>query len=162
MLTLQNVAIARGSQPLIEQINFSVYPGQVIGLIGDNGSGKSSLFAAIRGELEPGEGDIHIVKGSRIVSLAQEVAASDLSAIDFTLSGNAELFATLTRLAQAEATNDYAVMMECHTKLHDIDGYSAQSRAAKILKGLGFADDEMQSPVASFSGGWRMRLSLAK
>jgi ATP-binding cassette, subfamily F, member 3 len=162
MLTLQNVAIARGSQPLIEQINFSVYPKQIVGLIGDNGSGKSSLFAAIRGELEPGEGDIHIVKNSRVTSLAQEVATSELSAIDFTLSGNTVLFATLTQLARAEETNDYAVMMECHTKLHDIDGYSAQSRAAKILKGLGFADDQMQSQVASFSGGWRMRLSLAK
>jgi ATP-binding cassette subfamily F protein 3 len=162
MLTLQDIAISRGTKVLLESVNLAVFEKQIIGIIGSNGCGKTSLFAAVLGELELSQGEIKTTKRLRIASVAQEISASSISAIDYTISGDADLFKILHQLKQAEATQDYDTVMHCHAELHEMDGYSAEARAAKILHGLGFSQQEMQTPIAQFSGGWRMRLNLAK
>ncbi len=162
MLNLQQIAIARGAQNLIENINFSLFAKQVIGLIGANGSGKSSLFMVIKGELEAAKGTIEISKHLKMQFLAQETEALPISAIRFVIAGDSKLDRILTRLAQAEQDENYDVVMHCHQQLSDCDGYTAEARAAKILAGLGFTNEQLEQPVASFSGGWRMRLNLAK
>ena len=161
MLTLSNVAVHRGSNRLLENINLTVFEKNIVGLVGSNGCGKSSLFAAILAQ-DVADGDVKIKKDLRISSLAQEVEALSTPAIDYVTSGDLALSKVLTTLRQAEADEDYEVVMQCHTQLHDMDGYSAQSKAAKILIGLGFSQIELQHPVSDFSGGWRMRLDLAR
>lgn len=162
MLSLQNVAISRGAKTLIENINLTVFENNVIGIVGANGSGKSTLFSAIRGEMETARGTIELRKNLRVQSLEQEVPALSISALNYTISGDTKLFQLLEKLTAAEKVQDYDTIMHCHHQLHEMDGYSAESRAAKILTGLGFAQEQLQLPVSSFSGGWRMRLNLAK
>ncbi len=162
MLKLQNVSIARGAKVLIEHINLDIFEKMVVGIIGANGCGKSSLFAAICGELEPAQGEIDIKRHLNISSVEQEIPALDISAIEYAISGDAALFKVFTRLSQAEKIQDYDAMMECHNLLAEMDGYSAEAKAAKILIGLGFSHEEQRHSVKSFSGGWRVRLSLAK
>ena len=162
MLKCQDVAIAHGANTLFSGLTLNLYPKHVVGVVGANGCGKSSLFAAVFDGSETAHGSIQIKSGTRINRLQQEVPALEQSALAFTLAGDAKLAAIYDRLAQAEAINDYAVVMECHTQLSECDGYRAEARAAKILHGLGFSQDAMQQPVKSFSGGWRMRLSLAQ
>ena len=162
MLKLQNISITRGSNLLIDNIDLVAFEKNVIGLIGSNGCGKTSLFAAILGQLEPSHGEVQLKKGTKIVSIEQEVPAVEASALSYTISGDTKLFSVLQKLEHAESVNDYAVIMDCHTRLHEIDGYSAEAKAAKILHGLGFSQQEMQQSVKQFSGGWRMRLNLAK
>ncbi|OGT24539.1 MAG: ABC transporter ATP-binding protein [Gammaproteobacteria bacterium RIFCSPLOWO2_12_FULL_38_14] len=162
MLSLQDVTIARGANVLIEKINLSVFPKHIIGMVGDNGCGKTSLFSVILGLLETARGEILLSKNLKIVSLEQEVPALDMSALDYVISGNTVLFDTFQKLKSAEEKEDYDALMQCHTVLHEINGYGAESIASKILKGLGFSQEEMQKPVKTFSGGWRMRLNLAK
>lgn len=162
MLKLQNVSIARGANMLIEHINLDIFEKMVVGIIGANGSGKSSLFESIRGQLEPAAGNIDVKKNLLISYLEQEVPALDISAIEYTISGDDRLFQVFTELSRAENEQDYDAMMHCHNQLAEMDGYSAEARAAKILIGLGFSQEEQRKPVKSFSGGWRMRLNLAK
>ncbi len=162
MLNLQNVSVSRSADILIENINFSLFPKQTIGLIGANGCGKSSLFMVIQKELETGKGKVELGKQVRIQSLAQETPGVAMSAVRYAMSGDTKLDGVLTALEQAEKTENYEVVMHCHQQLSDMDGYTAEARAAKILVGLGFTHDELQQSVSSFSGGWRMRLNLAK
>lgn len=162
MLNLNNVTIYRGANTLIENINLNVYEKNIIGLVGANGCGKSSLFAAIAGEIDIQAGHIDLKKSVRLVQLEQEVPALEMMAIDYTLSGNAELFKVLQDLTHAEECNDYDLMLQCHEKLDVMKGYDAKAKAAKILAGLGFNTQGMEKPVKTFSGGWRMRLNLAK
>ncbi|TNF66308.1 MAG: ATP-binding cassette domain-containing protein [Gammaproteobacteria bacterium] len=162
MLTFRNVAIAHGANTLVEGINFSVYKKQIIGLCGHNGCGKSSLLATINHQSEVQTGTVELKGGVRVQSLAQEVTQSDDKAIDFVISGDANLHKIYQDLAYAETINDYDLMMKSHQRLSECDGYSAQAKAAKMLNGLGFSDEAMQNPYQSFSGGWRMRLNLAK
>ena len=162
MLSLNNVTISRSANVLIEGANLSVFEKYRVGLVGANGCGKSTLFLAIRHELEPLLGEIQIKNNLQIVSLEQEIPALNLSAINYTISGNAALFHTLQQLKQAEENEDYETIMHCHSELHEMDGYSAEAKAAKILRGLGFSPEEISKPVSEFSGGWRMRLNLAK
>src|SRR5262245_49183646 len=162
MLKLQNVSITRGAKTLIQNINLDIFEKMTVGMVGANGCGKSSLFEAIRGQLEPAAGNIDIKKNLKVSYLEQEVPALDLSALEYTISGDAELFEVITQLNRAEKDQDYDAMMHCHNRLAEIDGYSAEARAAKILIGLGFPQEQQQNPVKSFSGGWRMRLNLAK
>ena len=162
MIEIKNLTLQRGLKALLDKANATVNPGQRVGLIGKNGTGKSSLFALIKGEITQDGGDISIPKNWRMASVSQETPDLDISALDYVLQGDAELQAFQTTLAQAEAQNDGMKQAEYHAKLEEIDAYTAPARAAKLLNGLGFSQEEHSRPVKSFSGGWRMRLNLAQ
>lgn len=162
MLTLQNVTIAQHSKILIEKINLAVFEKNIIGITGANGCGKTSLFSAIQGKIEVPHGEVNLKKNIRMNILEQETPALDISPIEYTISGDKKLSDVLNRLAIAEKQEDYDTVMHCHTELHEMDGYSAEAKAAKILVGLGFSPEEIHYPIKYFSGGWRMRLNLAK
>lgn len=162
MIEIKKLTLQRGLKVLLDKADAVINPGQRVGLIGKNGTGKSSLFALIKGEITQDGGEILIPKTWRLASVSQETPDLDISALDYVLQGDAELQAFQTALAQAEAQNDGMKQAEYHAKLEEIDAYTAPARAAKLLSGLGFAQEEHTHPVKSFSGGWRMRLNLAQ
>ena len=162
MIEIKNLTLQRGLKVLLDQAALSLAPGRRVGLIGKNGSGKSSLFALLKGEITADKGDVSIPKHWKIAAVAQETPALDISALDYVLQGDGELQLFQTALHEAEAKNDGMKQAEYHAKLEEIDAYSAPARAAKLLSGLGFSQEEHGRPVKSFSGGWRMRLNLAQ
>ncbi|MCP1660400.1 ATP-binding cassette domain-containing protein [Neisseria perflava] len=162
MIELKNLTLQRGLKVLLDKASATINPGQRVGLIGKNGTGKSSLFALIKGEITQDGGDILIPKNWRLAAVSQETPALDVSALDYVLQGDQELQAFQTALQEAEAQNDGMKQAEYHAKLDEIDAYTAPARAAKLLSGLGFLQEEHARPVKSFSGGWRMRLNLAQ
>ena len=162
MIEIKKLTLQRGLKVLLDKADAVINPGQRVGLIGKNGTGKSSLFALIKGEITQDGGEILIPKTWRLASVSQETPDLDISALDYVLQGDAELQAFQTTLAQAEAQNEGMKQAEYHAKLEEIDAYTAPARAAKLLNGLGFAQEEHTHPVKSFSGGWRMRLNLAQ
>ena len=162
MIEIKNLTLQRGLKVLLDQAALSLAPGRRVGLIGKNGSGKSSLFALLKGELTADKGDVSIPKHWKTAAVAQETPALDISALDYVLQGDGELQLFQTALHEAEAKNDGMKQAEYHAKLEEIDAYSAPARAAKLLSGLGFSQEEHGRPVKSFSGGWRMRLNLAQ
>jgi ATP-binding cassette, subfamily F, member 3 len=162
LIQFKSVFISRGSKPLIEEASFQLHPGQKVGLTGANGTGKSSLFALVLGELHQERGDLEIPAQWVIAHVAQETPALDISALDFTLDGDAELREVQQALQAAEANHEGEQIAELHQKLADIDGYTANARAAILLDGLGFTQADFVRPVKDFSGGWRMRLNLAR
>jgi ATP-binding cassette subfamily F protein 3 len=136
--------------------------GEKVGLVGANGAGKSSLFKLILKQLEPDQGEVDLTNNLKIAEIAQEIPHGTQTAIDYVLAGDAELALIQDKLTQAEASHDGMQIAQLHNRLAEIDGYSAPSRAAKILIGLGFQQHELNLPVNAFSGGWRMRLNLAR
>ena len=162
MIEIKNLTLQRGLKVLLDQAALSLTPGRRVGLIGKNGSGKSSLFALLKGEITADKGDVSIPKHWKTAAVAQETPALDISALDYVLQGDGELQLFQTALHEAEAKNDGMKQAEYHAKLEEIDAYSAPARAAKLLSGLGFSQEEHGRPVKSFSGGWRMRLNLAQ
>ena len=162
MIQFRNLTLARGARRLIEDANIQIHAGWRVGLVGANGSGKSSLFALLRGELHADRGDCELPPAWRIASVAQETPALDTPAIEYVLDGDVELRAIEAELASAQAQHDGHRMGELHARLQEIEGYGARARAAGLLAGLGFTDAQFEQPVASFSGGWRMRLNLAQ
>ena len=162
MIEIKNLTLQRGLKVLLDQAALSLAPGRRVGLIGKNGSGKSSLFALLKGEITADKGDVSIPKHWKTAAVAQETPALDISALDYVLQGDGELQLFQTALYEAEAKNDGMKQAEYHAKLEEIDAYSAPARAAKLLSGLGFSQEEHGRPVKSFSGGWRMRLNLAQ
>ena len=162
MIEIKNLTLQRGLKVLLDQAALSLAPGRRVGLIGKNGSGKSSLFALLKGEITADKGDVSIPKHWKTAAVAQETPALDISALDYVLQGDGELQLFQTALHEAEAKNDGIKQAEYHAKLEEIDAYSAPARAAKLLSGLGFSQEEHGRPVKSFSGGWRMRLNLAQ
>ena len=159
MIRFEAVTLLRGSKRLFGDSSITIHPGQKVGLTGRNGTGKSSLFALLLGQLEVDAGDISMPERWIIAHVAQETPSSAKSALDFVLDGDGEL----RELQQAiETTADGQRQAELHAALEAIDGYRAESRAARLLHGLGFVNDAQQNPVDSFSGGWRMRLNLAR
>ncbi|ULQ47812.1 ATP-binding cassette domain-containing protein [Flagellatimonas centrodinii] len=169
MLALQNLTLRRHTRTLIEGATCTIYAGQRVGVIGKNGVGKSSLFAAIRGELLPELGRIDLSKNVILANVSQDTPALDQPALDYALDGDTELRQIEARLRDLEqrieqhATEaDVNALVEAHDRLTTIDGYGARARAAQLLHGLGFVPDQQENPVASFSGGWRMRLNLAR
>ena len=162
MIEIKNLTLQRGLKVLLDQAALSLSPGRRVGLIGKNGSGKSSLFALLKGEITADKGDVSIPKHWKTAAVAQETPALDISALDYVLQGDGELQLFQTALHEAEAKNDGMKQAEYHAKLEEIDAYSAPARAAKLLSGLGFSQEEHSRPVKSFSGGWRMRLNLAQ
>lgn len=162
MIEIKNLTLQRGSKILLDNATATINPRQRVGLIGKNGTGKSSLFALIKGEIGQDKGDLLLPKTWKLAAVAQETPALDTPALDYVLQGDAELQHFQAALAAAEAENDGMKQAELHAKLDEIDAYSAPARAAKLLSGLGFAQDEHAKPVKAFSGGWRMRLNLAQ
>jgi len=162
MLTLSNLAIRRGTKVLFEQASFKIHRGNRVGITGANGCGKSSLFALILNEIQSDAGELALPVKTVIAHVAQETPATEKSAIDYVLDGDVELRKIQLKLVAAEKNNDGAVQAECHSRLEEIDAYSAESRAGKLLLGLSFKSEQINNPVSSFSGGWRMRLNLAQ
>lgn len=162
MIRLQNLTLQRGPQRLLDGADLTLHPGQKVGLVGANGAGKSSLFALLRGEFAADGGDCHLPPDWRIAHMRQEVDTLDRLAVDYVLDGDAELRRIQGALIAAEAGQDGSALARLHIELDTADGYTADARARKLLAGLGFANEQMDLPVSSFSGGWRMRLNLAQ
>jgi ATP-binding cassette subfamily F protein 3 len=162
MIQLKSVALYRGSKCLLKDANLTAYPGWHIALVGHNGCGKSSLFALLQGTLHADSGECQVPAQWRVAHMAQEVEALDTLALDYVLDGDQALRRLQRELTQAETDHDAHRIGELHQQLADIDAYTAESRAAKLLNGLGFTQAQFQLPVKSFSGGWRMRLNLAQ
>ena len=162
MITLRKLVLQRGDKRLLDGVDLTIFARQKIGITGANGSGKSSLIALLRGELHADGGDVELQPGTRIAHVAQETPSSTRSAIDYALDGDGELRRIEAALREAEARSDNDALARLHADYEQIDGYSAQARAAQILDGLGFSPADLQRPVAEFSGGWRMRLNLAQ
>ena len=161
MIQFKNLTLTRHVKILIEQASFQLHPGHKVGLTGANGAGKSSMFALLRGELHPEVGDLEIPSVWVVAHVAQETPALAMSALEFTLDGDAELRQVEADLAQAEQEHAGEKIADLHHKLADIEGYSAKARAAALLNGLGFSQADLARPVSDFSGGWRVRLNLA-
>ena len=158
MLRIENITYSVNGRPLIENASAVIPTGHKVGLVGRNGTGKTTLFRLIRGELALESGDISIPRGARIGGVAQEVPGTDISLIDTVLAADSERAALM---AEAETASDAGRIAEIQTRLADIDAWSAEARAGSILRGLGFTHDEQQMPCSAFSGGWRMRVALA-
>ena len=162
MILFRQLTLARGSRPLIEEASLQIHAGWRVGLVGANGSGKSSLFALLRGELHAEAGDCELPSGWNIASVSQETPALPQPAIEFVQDGDTELRRVERALVQADRDHDGHALAEWHARLDAIGGYSARARAAALLAGLGFSSADLDRPVAGFSGGWRMRLNLAR
>jgi ATP-binding cassette subfamily F protein 3 len=162
MLSARDLTLRRGPEPLFEQVNFTIFRGNKVGLTGANGAGKSSLFAAIRGELGPDRGDIDRPSSLKIAHVEQEVAASERPAIEFVLDGDTELRAVMAAIADAERRDAAMELAELYATYQAIDGYRARARAAALMHGLGFKPTDLERTVAEFSGGWRVRLAMAR
>ena len=162
MLQFDDVTLRRGRRPLFEHASFQIHPGQKVGLTGANGCGKSSLFALIRQTLSTDAGSVSYPAGWTIAHLAQETTASTQPAIEYVLDGDAELRQLQQRLELAEQHSDGTAIAELHAELEHIGAYQANSRAAQLMAGLGFSAQDASRPLAAFSGGWRMRLNLAR
>jgi ATP-binding cassette subfamily F protein 3 len=162
MLELAGITLRRGPKLLLEGADLRVHPGQKVGLTGANGCGKSSLFALIRGELAPDAGEVALPPDWRIAHVAQQTPGGERPAIEFVIDGDEELRQVERGLAAAEQAGDGVRQAALHGHLETIGGYTAESRAARLLHGLGFAVGDERRPVSSYSGGWRMRLALAQ
>jgi len=162
MIRLLQVTLQRGTKVLLESADVSLNPGDKIGLIGPNGSGKSSLFALLRGELHADRGEVDFPARWRVAHVAQETPALDRPALEYAIDGDVTLRRLEQELAAAETADDGHLIGELHAALGDADSYTVRPRAERLLRGLGFTRDQMNQPVASFSGGWRMRLNLAQ
>ena len=162
MLALTNVALRRGRKTLFESASFQLHAGQRMGLIGANGCGKSSLFAMLLGELEPDDGELALDPKDEIAHVAQESPHGSGSAVDYVMDGDRELRSVQAAIAEGEADADKPDLHLLYERMEAIDGFTAESRASRLLHGLGFSADEYTKPVREFSGGWRMRLNLAR
>ena len=162
MLALTNIALRRGRKVLITNASFQIHAGQRMGVIGANGCGKSSLFAMIQGELEPDDGELVLDPRDEIAHVAQENPHGSRSAVDFVMDGDRELREVQAAIAESEARAEKQDIHLLYERMEAIDGFTAESRASRLLHGLGFAAEDYGNPVDSFSGGWRMRLSLAR
>ena len=162
MIRFNQFTLARGVKPLFDAASFTLNPGEKAGLVGANGSGKSTLFSVLRGELHADAGDVFLPPSWRIAHVAQDTPAVEKTALEYTLDGDSALREIEARIAQAEAEHDGEALAHAHTAFADADGYTAPARAEALLLGLGFTLAQTRERVASFSGGWRMRLNLAQ
>lgn len=162
MINLTNLSITRGANLLIENANTTIYAGQKVGLVGNNGSGKSSLLATLRGEIEPDKGDINLPPNILISSVRQETPSLAQSALDYVLDGHRPYRDAQRAISTAEASQNGLAIATAHDQLATINGYALPAQAAALLHGLGFSQQEHQQAVSQFSGGWRMRLNLAQ
>jgi ATP-binding cassette subfamily F protein 3 len=162
MIRLTALTLIRGTKPLLQAADLTLNPGEKVGLIGANGSGKSSLFALLRNELQPDAGDAFFPASWRVAHVAQETPALDRPALEYAIDGDTHLRKLEAELEDAEARHDGHRIGDLHAALADADAYTVRSRGEQLLTGLGFSHGQMNQPVASFSGGWRMRLNLAQ
>jgi len=162
MIQFSEVSLQRGTQFLLEEADLTIFEGQKVGLIGANGAGKSSLFAMIKGELHADTGEVILPGQRRIAFMAQEVEETQRSALEYCLDGDDRLRQIEKKIAEAQANNDDHAHANWLGEFESAQGYTAQSRAETLLQGLGFKMPDMHKPVSDFSGGWRIRLNLAK
>jgi ATP-binding cassette subfamily F protein 3 len=162
MISFRSFALRRAGRLLLFGVDLTLHAGWKVGLVGRNGCGKSSLFATLLGELEADAGDLDLPAGLRIASVAQETPALPDAAIDYVLGGDVALSAALRAEAEATARGDHVAVAEAHHEIDALNGYDARARAGRLLHGLGFAPETHERPVASFSGGWRVRLNVAR
>ncbi len=162
MITIREVTLRRGTKVVLERAGVTLQPGEKIGLIGRNGAGKSSLFSLIAGRLHADTGDVEMPPRWRLGEVAQDMPESPDGATDFVLQGDAPLAAAQAALAAAEAGGDGHAIAEAHLQLDEAGVFDARARAQALLLGLGFRSEQLDAPVNSFSGGWRMRLQLAR
>jgi ATP-binding cassette subfamily F protein 3 len=162
MLSARDLTLRRGPQPLFEHVNFTVFRGNKVGITGANGTGKSSLFAAILRELMPDRGDIDLPAATKLAHVEQEIAASSRPALEFVLDGDAELRRVQLAIEDAERRDASMLLAELYSSLEAIDGYRAKARAAAVKHGLGFKAADHERGVSEFSGGWRVRLAMAR
>ncbi len=162
MIKLSQVSLLRGGKRLLSDSNLVIHPGQKVGLTGVNGSGKSTLFALIQNKIHPDTGEFSIPSGWRITHMAQEVQALAQAAVEYVLDGDHELRRIEKGLAEAEAKGDDHALAKLHADFDAHHGYTARSRAEQLMHGLGFRQEQIGNSVKDFSGGWRMRLNLAR
>ncbi|AMR78799.1 ATP-binding cassette domain-containing protein [Cupriavidus nantongensis] len=162
MIRIDQLVLQRGTKVLFDHTSVTLNPGERVGLVGANGSGKSTLFALLRGELHPDGGDVSVPAQWRVAHVAQETPAVSRTAVDYVIDGDTRLREIEAAIAAAQASGDGSAEGEAHAAYADADGYTAPARAEALLLGLGFTLAQVSQPVASFSGGWRMRLNLAQ
>ncbi|WP_426841554.1 ABC transporter ATP-binding protein [Glaesserella parasuis] len=162
MIFFTDLTLKRSQTILLEQANATIHTGQKVGLIGKNGCGKSSLFALLKNELQAEGGDASYPKNWSITWVNQETPALDISALDYVIQGDREYTQLTAQLEQANLENNGNLIATLHAQLDTIDAWTIQSRAATLLNGLSFSTEQLQLPVKSFSGAWRMRLNLAQ
>jgi ATP-binding cassette subfamily F protein 3 len=162
VITIRNLTLRRGSKVVLQQANLTLNPGEKVGLVGRNGAGKSSLFALLAGRLHADAGDADMPPRWTIAEVAQAMPETDQPATAFVLEGETRLMAAQAALAAAEAADDGHAMAEAHQQLAEAGAFDARPRAQALLMGLGFRADQLDAPVNGFSGGWRMRLQLAR
>ncbi|MDT8998779.1 ATP-binding cassette domain-containing protein [Paucibacter sp. APW11] len=162
MITLRNITLRRGTKVVLDDASVTLQPGEKVGLVGRNGAGKSSLFALLANRLQSDKGDVEIPRQWTMAEVAQNMPETDMPATDFVLEGDTRLMAAQQALAAAEAAEDGHAMADAHGLLMDAGVFDARPRAQALLMGLGFTGAQVDAPVNSFSGGWRMRLQLAR
>jgi ATP-binding cassette subfamily F protein 3 len=162
MITLKNITLRRSAKVVLENASVTLNPGEKVGLVGRNGAGKSTLFALINGNLHEDAGDFSMPSQWRMAQVAQEMPETTQSATDFVIEGDTALLAAQSEVHAAEAGDDGERMAHAYMALHDAGAHDAQARAQALILGLGFKTTELNNPVDSFSGGWRMRLQLAR
>ena len=162
MLQLKNVTLRRGTKVLLDGANATIQPGERVGLVGRNGAGKSSVFALLQGALHEDRGELELPAQWRLAGVAQDMPETDEPATGFVLAGDTRLTQCQQQLARAEHSGDGMAIAQAHADLHDAGAHDARARAQTLILGLGFQPAQLQQPVNSFSGGWRMRLQLAR
>ncbi|MFA9283966.1 ABC-F family ATP-binding cassette domain-containing protein [Comamonas sp. SY3] len=162
MITLKNITLRRGTKVLLDGVTTTINPGESVGLVGRNGAGKSTLFALLNGSLTEDGGDFHIPAQWRMGQVAQHMPETDESATQFVLEGDTRLVEVQAQLEAAEASGDGMALAQAYADLADAGAHDAVPRAQALILGLGFKVQELEHPVNSFSGGWRMRLQLAR
>ena len=162
MITLKNVVLRRGAKVLLDGASCTINPGEKVGLVGRNGAGKSSLFRLLDGTLHEDKGDFYVPPQWRMAQVAQDMPETDMSATQFVIEGDSTLLKAQQEVTAAEDSGDGERMAHAYMALHDAGAHDAPARAQALILGLGFRTDELERPVDSFSGGWRMRLQLAR
>ncbi|MGD8572051.1 MAG: ATP-binding cassette domain-containing protein [Gammaproteobacteria bacterium] len=162
MLKFNHLSLRRGGRELLHDVTCTIHTGQRVGVTGANGVGKSSLFALIMNQLPADAGDCTLPPSTTIAHVAQETPAEEKSALDYVIDGDKELRAIEQQITRAQQANDGDRLAHLYSDMEEMGGYSAASRAGKLMHGLGFSNDQEQRPVSEFSGGWRMRLNLAQ
>ena len=162
MINLRNITLRRGTKIVLDDASVTLQPGEKIGLVGRNGAGKSSLFSLLTDRLQSDKGDVEIPRQWAVGEVAQNMPETDESATNYVMQGDTRLMAAEAALAAAEAAEDGHAMADAHGMLMDAGAFDAKPRAQALLMGLGFKGAQVDAPVNSFSGGWRMRLQLAR
>lgn len=162
MIQLDGIRLRRGARVILDAASLSLHPGEKVALVGRNGAGKSSLFALLTGRLHEDQGEWSMPKTWRISEVLQTMSDEPLSATEFVLQGDQELSSAKMQLREAEASGDGMAMAAAHARLLEAGANDAPARAQSLISGLGFARDQWDMPVTQFSGGWRMRLQLAR